>query len=153
MTEKKKIATLQEIIQHLLELMGVEAKTEVSKQESDIFQVQLEAEDPGILIGYHGETLAAIQLLLGMIAYRQTGEWIRVLVNVGDYREKRQESLERMAQSAAEKVKFSSEEQALPEMNATDRRLVHLALANDPEVATESEGEGRNRRVVIKPAS
>lgn len=134
----------------LLKHLGVEAKTKVGQDKEGVVHVQLETEEPGILIGYHGETLSSFQLILAMMVYRQTGEWVRILVNVGDYRERRRESLERMALSAAQKVKFSGEEYALPSMTPAERRIIHLTLADDPEITTESEGEGRNRRVVIK---
>jgi len=142
---------VESLIGELLAQLKTGAKVTLSEDKEGTVQVQLETEDPGALIGFHGETLASLQLILGMMVYRQTGQWTRVLVNVNDYREKRQESLERMALSAAQKVKFSGEAQALPPMSPAERRIIHLALAGDPEVATESEGEDYHRRVVIKP--
>ena len=129
--------------------MGVETKIAVEESEG-VFNIQMETEQPGILIGYHGETLAAIQLMVGMIAWRKLGEWTKVLANIGDYRERRKESLERMALSVAQKAKFSGQPQALPPMSAFERRLIHLALSADPEVETLSEGEGKERHVVVK---
>ena len=149
--DKKETTGVEESIKKLIDHLGVQAKAEVKEDKEGVTHIQLETDDPGVLIGYHGETLASLQLLLALMNYRQTNEWKRILVNVGDYRERRQESLERIALSAAQKVKFSGEEQALPFMTAAERRLIHLALADDAEVVTESEGEGRNRRVVIKP--
>lgn len=142
---------VETLTKKLLKNLGVEAKAKFSQDKEGVVHVQLETDDPGVLIGYHGETLASIQLILAMMVYRQTNEWVRVLVNVGDYQERRQESLERMALSAAQKVKFSGEEYALPTMTPAERRIIHLTLADDPEVTTESEGEGRDRRVVVKP--
>jgi len=139
------------LTKELIKQLGVKVRVEVSEDKEGVIHVQLETDDPGILIGYHGETLASLQLILAMMAYRKTDEWARILVNVGDYRERRKESLERMALSAAQKVKFSGEEHALPSMTSAERRIVHLALANDSEIITESEGEGRSRRVIIKP--
>lgn len=145
-----KIKVIEEIAQDLLARLGVE--TTVSVEESEgVFNIQLETDQPGILIGYHGETLAAIQLMVGMIAWRKLDEWTKVLVNVGDYRQKRKESLERMAQSAAQKAKFSGQPQALPPISAFERRIIHLALSSDSEIETVSEGEGANRHVVVKP--
>lgn len=145
-----KIKVIEEIAQDLLARLGVE--TTVSIEESEgVFNIQLETDQPGILIGYHGETLAAIQLMVGMIAWRQLDEWTKVLVNVGDYRQKRKESLERMAQSAAQKAKFSGQPQTLPPISAFERRIIHLALSSDSEIETVSEGEGANRHVVVKP--
>ena len=117
---------VEETAKKLIKLMGVKVDVSVMPEEDSV-KVQLETDNPGILIGYHGETLASFQQILAMIVYRQTGEWVRVLVNVGDYRERRQETLERMALSAAQKAKFSGESQVLPSMSSAERRLVHLA--------------------------
>lgn len=148
---KKRIEVVKELTKELIKRLGVKVKAEISEDKEGVAHVQLETGDPGMLIGYHGETLASFQLILAMMVYRKTNEWTRILVNVGDYRERRRESLERMALSVAQKVKFSGEEYALPSMTPAERRIIHLALADDPEITTESEGESYNRRVVIKP--
>jgi len=75
-----------------------------------------------------------------------------VIVNIGDYREKRTANLEKMAQEAAQRVKFSSEPIALFNLNPFERRAVHMFLSKDPQVETESDGEGRNRHLIVKPA-
>lgn len=147
---KKSAKLVEKLTKELIGHLKIEAKAKVSEKD-EVIHVQFETDNPGILIGYHGETLSSLQLMLAMMVYRKTGEWTRILINVGDYRERRQESLERMALSAAQKVKFSGESQALPPMSSAERRIVHLALAEDPEVETISEGEGRDRRVIIKP--
>lgn len=148
--QNSKLRTIEEITQELLKLLGLEIKFTLAEKD-DAFCVQIETDQPGVLIGYHGETLAAIQLMIGMIAYRKLDEWVRVLVNVGDYQERRQEALGKMAASVAQKVKFSHQPQALPPMTSAERRIIHIALANDPEVETVSEGEDKERRVVVKP--
>ena len=112
--------------------------------------IQLKTEDPGVLIGYHGQALAALQQMITMIAFKKNGEWVRVLVDVEDYREKRKEVLERMAISIAEKVKASGKSQLLPPMSSFERRIVHVILAERPEVETVSEGEGDQRHIVVK---
>jgi spoIIIJ-associated protein len=149
-TQTKNVKTIEKVVQKILELLEIEAKLTVVKEE-DVFQVQLEATDPGVLIGYHGETLKALQRMVAMIVYRQTGEWLKIVVNVGDYRQRRQESLEKMALSASQKVKLSQQSQALPPMSSAERRIIHLVLAEEPGVETISEGEGRERHVVIRP--
>lgn len=154
-TEDSPLKIVEDITKDLLTRLGTEATVAVAESEG-VFNVQLETKEPGILIGYHGETLAAIQLIVGMIAWRKSGVWTKVLVNIGDYRERRQESLERMAMAVAQEAKLSGQPQALPPMSAFERRLVHLTLASDPAVETLSEGEGKERHVVVKtkqPAS
>lgn len=147
----KKVVQIKKIAEELLNRLGIQTKIDIKEDNEGKINLQLEAAEPGILIGYHGETLAAIQLIISLIAFKKIGEWTRILVNVGDYWEKRQESLERMASSVAQKVKFSGQAQFLPPMSASERRIIHLALSNDLSVETVSEGMGRERHIVIKP--
>lgn len=147
-----KIKATKEITEELLKLLLLEAKVEVSEdQENKAINVAIDTEEPGILIGYHGETLSSLQLMLGIMVSKKINEWVRVVVNVGDYREKREEVLKRMALSAAQKAKFSQEPVTLPPLSGNERRIIHLALTDNPDVITESEGEGEERRVVVKP--
>lgn len=136
----------------LLELLGFKKATiKLSQDEGEVIHVDIDCPDPGILIGYRGETISSLQLILSLIVYKKLGQWQRVVVNVGDYREKRKESLEKLALNTVQRVKFSGEEVVLPYLNAGERRIIHLTLADHPDVVTESRGEGRERRLVIKP--
>lgn len=149
-TETQKITKIKKVAKELLDNLGIKTEIKVTSKE-DIYQIQLESDDPGILIGYHGETLGAFQRIVAMIIYRQINEWLRITVNVGDYRQRRQEILEKMALVAAQKARFSKEAQSLPPMPAAERRIIHMALSEETDVETLSEGEGRNRYVVIRP--
>lgn len=145
----KQIKILKEITQELFDLLQMKVTFTIKKEE-EVFVIQLKTEDPGVLIGYHGQALAALQQMITMIAFKKNGEWVRVLVDVEDYREKRKEVLERMAISMAEKVKVSGQSQLLPPMSSFERRIVHVILAERPEVETVSEGEGDQRHIVVK---
>lgn len=147
---KDKLKTIQQTAEKLLELLGVEVKVEVTQKEDSI-NVQLETQDPGVLIGYHGETLSAFQLILNVMAGKQTGEWKKIVVNVGDYRQKREEVLKRMALSAAQKAHFSGEPVSLTDLSPFERRIVHLVLSDNLDVETFSEGTGKERHLVVKP--
>lgn len=149
--KEKPESIVEKIIKELLDHLETKAQIKVSQDQEGAVHVYLETEEPGVLIGYHGQTLASIQLLTAMMVYRQQGEWVRVVVDVNDYRERREEALRRIALATAQKAKFSGESQALPPMSSAERRIVHLALADDPEVETVSEGEDWQRRVVVKP--
>lgn len=150
----EKTKTTKEITEELLKLMQVSAQVEVSQdKENEALNINLQTEEPGILIGYHGETLSSLQLILGIMISKKLNEWVRVAVNIGDYREKREEVLKRMALSAAQKAKFSQSPVTLPPLSGSERRIIHLALSDNPDVVTESEGEGQDRRVVVKPRS
>lgn len=106
----------------------------------------------GLLIGRRGETLRSLQFMVNLLVSRKVQKWPQVVVDVGNYRQRRQELLEGLARRMAERVRQSGRPLALEPMGAYERRIVHLALRGDPTVYTESSGEGENRKVVIYPA-
>jgi spoIIIJ-associated protein len=151
MEDKKQQTKIVKIATNdLLNKLGIKANVAVS-EEDEAFLVEINNGDLGILIGYHGETLLALQLILALILYKKVGEWTRIVLDVGGWRKAREESLRRLAERIAERVKFTGEEQALSPMSPFERRVVHLALSQRPDVTTESEGEGEERKVVVKP--
>jgi spoIIIJ-associated protein len=106
----------------------------------------------GLLIGRRGETLRSLQFMVNLLVSRKVQKWPQIVVDVGNYRQRRQESLEGLARRMAERVRQSGRPLTLEPMGAYERRIVHLALRSDPTVYTESTGEGDNRKVVIYPA-
>src|SRR5215212_6579294 len=106
----------------------------------------------GLLIGRRGETLRSLQFMVNLLVSRKVQKWPQVVVDVGNYRQRRQESLEGLARLMAERVRQSGRPLTLEPMGAYERRIVHLALRADPTVYTESSGEGENRKVVIYPS-
>lgn len=109
----------------------------------------LHGEGLGILIGKHGQTLDALQYLTNLAAGKKYFNHYFVMLDVENYRERRCRTLESLARRLAEKAKRTGEAVKLEPMNAAERRIIHLALQNDNEVTTESEGEGRYRHIVI----
>jgi len=149
---KKELEGINKEITNLLSELGVTANIVVTYNKVDnILDIQIDSEEPAILIGFHGETLQAIQLILSFMVHKLLGNWVKVLVNVGDYRQKREEQLKRLALNLAMKVKFSQEAQIVPNLSPSERRIVHLVLSDHPDVYTQSEGEGKDRQLVIKP--
>ena len=150
---KDKVKTLQELTDKLLELMSTKAKAEVSyDEENQNFVVNIDAGDEtGLLIGKKGETLLSIQTVLSVLLKQKTGEWNRVVANVGDYREKEESYLKDLAASTAQRAIETKEPQNLYNLKAWQRRVVHMALAENKDIVTESEGEGDDRFLVIKP--
>lgn len=148
---KQTITKIKELTEELIKLLGVE-KTEIKVvAEEDNARIQIDCPDPGILIGGRGETISSLQLILSLTVYKKLGYWQKLVVNINDYLEKRGESLKQMALNASQRVKFSGEPAVMPYLNSAERRLIHLALVDDVDVVTESVGEGRERRLVIKP--
>lgn len=149
---KKAESLIKKTAEELLQLLEIKKpKISLEKDEDGVFHLSVETEDSGVLIGFHGENLYALQLILSLITYKKLGEWRRIVIDIGDWRAKREEQLKRMALGAAQKVKFSGESVAMPYLNAAERRIVHLALSNNPDVTTRSEGEGKERRLIVEP--
>jgi spoIIIJ-associated protein len=150
---KDKVKILQDLTDKLLELMSTKAKASVEyDKENENFVVNIDAGDEtGLLIGKKGETLLSIQTVLSVLLKQKTGEWNRVVANVGDYREKEESYLKDLAASTAERAIETKEPQSLYNLKAWQRRVVHMALAENKEVVTESRGEGDDRFLVIKP--
>ena len=106
----------------------------------------------GLLIGRRGETLRSLQFMVNLLVSRRVQKWPQIVVDVGNYRQRRQESLEGLARRMAERVRQSGRPLTLEPMGAYERRIVHLALRGDATVYTQSAGEGENRKIVIYPA-
>lgn len=106
----------------------------------------------GLLIGRRGETLRSLQFMVNLLVSRKVQKWPQIVVDVGNYRQRRQESLEGLARRMAERVRQSGRSIALEPMGAYERRIVHLALRSDNSVYTQSTGEGDSRKVIIYPA-
>lgn len=146
--------TLQEAAEKLLSNLGVTAKVTVTEdKDNDAMVVDIAStEETGLLIGKKGESLYAIQSALSMMLKNKLGEWKRVVVNVGDYREKQEEYLQQLAKQAADKALDSGEPQTLYNLTAGQRRIIHLFLSTYDGVKSESQGEGVERYLVISKA-
>jgi spoIIIJ-associated protein len=146
------LAAGREILEEILHHMGLEAEVAVQSGDTsklDVRGQEHEKESLGALIGRKGERLSALQHLVNLMLSRRLGEWTRVLVDVEDYRGRRERQLREIAMRAAERVKESGKMLQLEPMPALERRWIHLALREHPDVATQSIGEEPHRRVVI----
>jgi spoIIIJ-associated protein len=113
--------------------------------------IDLSGEDSGLLIGRRGQTLQALQFLVTLIVRKQLGEDVRVVLDVENYRQRRETSLKDMATKVAERVAQTNRSITLEPMSPADRRIIHTSLSEHPDVRTESAGEGENRKVTIMP--
>ena len=113
--------------------------------------IDLAGEDSGLIIGRRGQTLQALQFLVTLIVRKQLGEDVRVILDVENYRQRRETSLRDMAAKVASRVAQTNRSITLEPMSPADRRIIHTSLANHPGVRTESAGEGENRKVSILP--
>jgi spoIIIJ-associated protein len=147
--------TARQTLLELLERMGMDAEVslDAAELEDDLPSIELSISGDymGILIGRHGDTLAALQFLLGLLVSRQAGRRVRVIVDIEGYRERRAKLLRDMAFRAAERAQRYRQPIFLDPMIPSERRIVHLALADHTYVGTHSIGEGDSRRVVVSP--
>lgn len=149
--------TAREILEKLLELLGLEASVTIredSGEESSGVTVpvliDILGDDLGILIGRGGQTLAALQYLLRTIVSHRLELKVPLTIDVEGYRERQIESLQNLAQRVADQVVSQKESCMMKPMTAYERRIIHLELAEDPDVTTHSIGVGDGRRVVIE---
>ena len=144
-----------DILVELLDHMDLPSEVVVDRAEMDealpSVEVSIHGEFGGILIGRHGETLGALQFLLGLLTSRRAGRRVRVSVDVEGYRERRARLLRDAALRAADRAQRYRQPIFLDPMLPNERRIVHLALQENPNVSTHSIGEGDNRRVVVSP--
>ena len=142
----------REILDELLKHMGLDVTVSIETGDTsklDVRGSETDKEALGALIGRKGERLSALQHLVNLMLSRKLGAWTRVLVDVEDYRGRRERQLREIAMRAAERVNESGKMLQLEPMPALERRWIHLALRNNPDVATQSIGEEPHRRVVI----
>ena len=128
--------------------MDVEIELDYNEEEKEI-AIELIGDDMGILIGKRGQTLDSLQYLTSLVVNKQSEEYIRVKLDIENYRERRQETLENLARNLARKVKRTRKPAVLEPMNPYERRIIHSTLQNDRYVVTSSEGEEPYRHVVI----
>jgi len=152
---KDRLKKIEESAVKLLSLMGSRAKVSVSSDKADqAVLINLETdEETGLLIGRQGETLMAIQTILGMIARKNFEEWVRIIVNVGDWREKQESRLKELATQTGLRAKETGEPQYLYNLAPNQRRIIHLTLSEDKELETESQGEGKERYLIVRKKS
>ena len=132
--------------------LGATGETAVNIDGNDI-EVQLNGSDLGLLVGPRGSTLQAVQDITRVVSQRRMGDHdTRLRIDIGGYRAKRKEALSRFVTQVADEVVASGSARALEAMPSPDRKIVHDALTGRTDIATHSEGEDPNRRVVISPA-
>ena len=111
----------------------------------------LSGDDMGFIIGRRGDTLDALQYLTGLVANRVDNAYYRVTIDIGNYREKREQALIGLAKKVAGQAARTGRRTSLEPMNPYERRIIHIALRDDDRVETVSEGEGPSRHVVVVP--
>lgn len=138
-------------LQNLLEVMKIKAEVRTTAASTEQVDLEISGADLGVVIGRRGQTLDAIQYLVGLVINNKGEEWTRVLVDAQGYRKRREETLRSLAVRMARKVKTGGRKLALEPMSSQERRIIHMALQDLNGVTTYSEGEEPFRRVIIAP--
>jgi spoIIIJ-associated protein len=148
------MAAAKEILEQIMSQLEFNVRVEIKAGETNRLNVVGEGDEKealGALIGRKGERLSALQHLVNLLLSKRVGEWTRILVDVEDYRGRRESQLRDLANRAAERVIETGKMLQLEPMPALERRWIHLALRDHERVATQSIGEEPNRRVVVLP--
>jgi spoIIIJ-associated protein len=145
------VAAVTEYLQNVLRHMGIEANIEANYEDDRNVAFHITGEKMGLLIGKRGQTINSLQYLAQLVANRHSGHYIRVILNPENYRERRNETLARLAERLAKKAVDTGEPVKLEPMPNYERKIIHTALAEYRGVRTVSKGEEPNRYVVIYP--
>lgn len=139
------------LVEKMLELLGVTATVKL-QERGTTYVVNIETDDSALMIGRKGETLEALQLLVRLMAGKlELGEEARVMLDINAYRREQEENLLTFVNEVAERVKESGMAETLRPMSSYERHLVHEVVSHIDGVASESTGEGRDRRITIRP--
>ena len=148
-TLKEDVSSTPEVVLHeILSHMGLDAQIE-SRIINGSVHLTVSSDNPGILIGKHGQTLNAVEYLLNCMLNRSSLVKKKVFVDAEGYRERREQMLADLAYRAAAKVKQTHQEIVLDPMSPRDRRIIHVTLQSDEQIRTYSRGEGMIRRVAV----
>jgi spoIIIJ-associated protein len=145
---------VREMLTNLLVKMDMEGSIKDIKEGESKVYVELKSKDSsGLIIGKKGKTLEALQFMINLMINNATGSEKKIILDIEEYREKREKALKKMSRDMAFKVIKSGRPMTLEPMNPFERRLIHLSLQNDKRVTTKSEGQGIYRKIKISPSN
>lgn len=154
--EPEEVSIAREMINIILEKMRVSADVSVRLGESEDNRVQpilidIEGNDLSFLIGRKAETINALQFITSLVVGRELGRWVPLQIDVQHYRQRREDEVRKLARRIADQVITTGRKQVLEPMPPNERRIVHIELRDNPNVETESVGEGPKRKVTVRP--
>ncbi len=145
-------AVAEDFLRSVLEKMDIEGNFEIENKKNNLFIniTDINSKDKGIIIGKRGNTLDSLQYLLSLAVNKECDKYVRVTLDAGNYREKREDTLRSLARKMAEKAKSIDRPVKLEPMSAYERRIIHSALQKQTDIKTYSEGREPYRRIVIE---
>ncbi len=148
--EREEVTRAKEFIKNVTEKLGMNIEQEASYNEEDkLLKIELEGEGLGLLIGRRGETLDSIQYLTNIFVNKKSDDYVKVTIDAENYRARREEALVSLAKRTASKAVKYRKNMIIEPKNPYERRIIHEALQDYPEVTTYSVGEDPNRKVIV----
>ena len=144
------LQVIESTAKELLSRIGLEGNVRVSQNEEGSFAVDVTCPDPQLYIGEKGQTMAEILYVLKALLRKKLGEAVYINLDITDYRKNKEHYVRELARTTADEVSLLKTPRELPPMTPSERRLVHLELQERSDIATESVGEGQERRVVVR---
>lgn len=140
---------IQEEAENLIGKTSINASVQV-EEEGELYKIQIDTDENALLIGKHGNTLSSLESVLSLIVAKKIGEFRRLVIEVGGYRQEREQYLKDLSDRLREEVVSTGNEKVIRGLKPWERRVIHMHLGEDEDVITESEGENRDRVLVIK---
>lgn len=148
----EKIENSKKLVNQLVELLGIDADVNVEADEdNDAIRIDIDTDEAGLLIGNRGRTINSLQIIIAQMINQGDEDWDRVLLDIADWREKEERRLQELAIQTAERARETGESQSLFNLNSAERRIVHMTLSEEDGIETKSEGEGKERYLLILP--
>lgn len=160
MSDEKQVETIGTSTQELLSKLKITAQVAVQpivEEESELsdekssYLVEISGENLGALIGYHGETLNNLQIILSLVINQKLEDKIRIIIDIDGWRKERQKTIESLVQNTISKVRTTGQTIPLPPMNPYERRIVHKLIGQETDIKSFSQGEGMHRATYISP--
>lgn len=139
----------EKFLKELFEKMNIDVNI-VTKYDKNVLTIDIEGKDAGIIIGKRGHTLDSFQYLTSLVVNKNRENYIRIIINAENYRQKREKTLINLAKRLADKVQNTGRSVRLEPMNPYERRIIHAALQDNKNIVTRSEGEDPYRRIIIE---
>lgn len=150
---EQNLLKIKEIIENLLAAMDFSGEVSIDDQDGNFIRFNIRSDEAAFLIGRCGDNLKSLQQIIRAITGKQLEAPVRFVIDVNNYSSGQIELLKQSARNLAQEAREQKADKWLAPMNAYERRIIHMALADEAGIKTESEGEGENRRIVIKPSN
>ncbi len=142
---------IQEHLNKIFDFIDIDPEVIIEEKENGSFDIQILGDNLNFLIGYQGESLDALQHLLSSAIFKDLEDWPSIRLDINQYKKSKLEKLEEMVKGIVDRVRFHQKEIRLPPLNSYERRHVHTYISDYIDIESESRGEGKDRRLYIKP--